>query len=263
MDVYHCCAFTHSHLPAYDVGMSSVCSFIKTKPNGFFTDDFTHDPAPEGVRRDVAPAPGVRVPEYKEDINDEGIQITLFSAMSSLMLIVKPMIKDKANEPYLFSRWGAMLAKLGLPDLIKGAAKDAVEMQISAFSNVCPMYPKRNHMMKKFIIREITENMASHTLTAKALLEQVKMVWEHHGMQSLRLMYDLVKDGNDALCAATLAEEGIRLITGYRNLSADLASMAPYAGILNMVPPSLTVANFPNLYHLMKLYHEHAKTMKN
>lgn len=81
-----------------------------------------------------------------------------------------------------------------------------------------------------------------------AVLGQVKMVWEYHGMCSYRLMDQIIFMDSPALGIEAIAREACIFKKHYASLQEKMGVHFPYTGVLGLVPADLTISRYPNLY---------------
>lgn len=105
----------------------------------------------------------------------------------------------------------------------------------------------KSKFIKMFISLESNGDLPIDPVRA-AVIAQIKMVWEFHGMCSYRLMDQMIFTDSPVLGIETIAREACTFRKHYSALQAKMGVHFPYAGVLGLVPADISISKFPNLY---------------
>lgn len=128
------------------------------------------------------------------------------------MLMVKPLNEKEANYDYLRKRWAAALASLGISDQTneKGAGPVCKDILVE-FNEYIQSHPTiRNAYIRLALMKMLKETTPNDAVT-KALVTQIKLVWEDHGMCTTKLMEGIVDQNTPLLSCSNVADEAIAL----------------------------------------------------
>lgn len=211
-------------------------------PEGTFTGTFTHHPTPAGRSADVQ-----RKDDwiYKETITEEHKQSAIFLAMAGWMVLVKVVDELKGNYVYIEKRWKAAITGLSLTDKVCNVSKKEVIAAVSESMN--KSREVNSKFIRMFIATDIAGELPIDPVRA-AMITQVKMVWEFHGMCSYRLMDQMIFIDSPVLGIETVAREACAFKRQYSALKERMGDQFPYAGVLGMVPIEMSISRYPNLY---------------
>lgn len=239
-DPVHCTA-RHLHHDFQSVVASAMCGLVGHVPDRTFVGTFTHPPQPVGY------SDRERDEEwyYQEEIDDSHRQGAFFLAVAGWMTMVKPIDELKGNYIYVEKRWKAAITGLGLTDRACHESKRELLTSVSEVMN-------RSRSVKETFIRMFISLESAGSLPTDvaraAVISQIKMVWEYHGMCSYRLMDDMVFIDSPVLGIETVAGEACAFKRHYTALQTKMGVHFPYAGVLGMVPADISIGRYPNLY---------------
>lgn len=239
-DPAHCTA-RHTHHDFQSVVASAMCGLVGQVPDGMFLGTFTHLPTPVG-----APA-GERDETwiYREELDDQHKQGALFLAMAGWMTLAKMVDELKNNYIYVEKRWRAAVTGLGLTDKVCHTSKKDLLLSISEEMN--KSREVKSKFIKMFIALESSGDLPLDTVRA-AIISQIKMVWEFHGLCSYRLMDQMIFVDSPILGIETIAREACAFKEHYDSLQNKMGVHFPYAGVLRLVPADISISKYPNLY---------------
>lgn len=256
VDPVHCVVANHTHLPSSSICLSLVCSFLGDIPKGHHQAIFKHQVAPNEEEQKKG--------LYKEPSIDKAGQMCRYLAMSALMLMVKPLNENEANYEYLRKRWTAALAGVGISDQTneKGAGPDCREILVE-YNNYIQSHTTIKRAYIKLALMKILKGTTPNDDVTKALITQVKLVWEDYGLCTTKMMESIIDQNAPLLSCANVAEEAIALKKAIRNVKRNLGDLYPYAGVLGLIPDSLHNSKYPNLYNIVKVQARSVKSMSN
>lgn len=239
-DPVHCVVANHTHLSAGSICLSIVCSFIDDIPKGYHEGMFTHQNAPS----EKEPKKGL----YTEPPISKAGQLCRYLAMGSLMIMVKPLNEKEANYEYLRKRWSAALASLGISDQTneKGAGPVCKEI-LKEFNEYIHAHPTIKNAYVKLTLMKMLKGTLPPDSVTRALVTQIKLIWEEYGMCTTKLMEGIVDQNTPLLSCAIVAEEAIALKKAIRRLKESMKELYPFTGVLGLMPESLYNSKFPNL----------------
>lgn len=169
----------------------------------------------------------------------------MFIAMAGWMAIVKMVDDSKNNYVYIEKRWKAAVTGLGLTDKICNTSKKDLLLAISDAVNKSREVKRK--FIRTFISLESNGDLQLDPVRA-AILGQVKMVWEYHGMCSYRLMDQIIFPDSPVLGIEAIAREACSFRKHYSSLQNKMGIHFPYTGVLGLVPADLNISKYPNLY---------------
>lgn len=240
-DPVHCTA-RHRHHEFQATVASLMCGLVGRVPGGMFVDTFTHGQVPPARRDEEEREPSWT---FREEITDEHKQSALFLALVGWMSIVKVVDDTKGNYLYVEKRWKAAITGLGLTDRVCNTNKKAV---IECASNAMNKSRDiKNKFIKMFLTMNIEGSLPTDSARA-AMISQIKMVWEFSGMCSYRLMDAIIFIDSPVLGIETVAKEACAFRKVYSKLQDQMGTQFPYAGVLGLIPPDMSISHFPNLY---------------
>lgn len=240
-DPVHCTA-RHLHHDFQSVVTSMMSGLIGQVPDNTFRGTFTHIHKPPNI-----PAEGPRGEDwgYRETIEEAHKQGAMLMAMAGWMAMVKMVEDAKNNYVYIEKRWKAAVTSLGLTDKVCTSSKKDLVLAISDAVN-------RNREVKSKFIRTFISLESNGGLPVDpvraAVLGQVKMVWEYHGMCLYRLMDQNIFTDSPVLGIEAIAREACAFRKHYSSLQEKMGVHFPYTGVLGLVPADLTISKYPNLY---------------
>lgn len=239
-DPVHCTA-RHVHHDFQSVVASAMCGLVGHVPNNTFLGSFTHLPLPIGT-------PDRERDEdwyYQEEVEDNHRQGAFFLAMAGWMTMVKAIDDLKGNYVYVEKRWKAALTGLGLTDKVCHENNKDILSSVSEAMNRSRSV--RETFIRMFISLESSGAMPTDIVRV-AVISQIKMVWEYHGMCSYRLMDEMIFIDSPVLGIETIAREACTFKRHYTALKTKMGIHFPYAGVLGMVPADINIGKYPNLY---------------
>lgn len=151
----------------------------------------------------------------------------------------------KNNYVYVEKRWKAAVTGLGLTDKICTVSKKDLLLSISDAVN--KSRDVKSKFVRMFIALESNGDLPIDPIRA-AVLSQVKMVWEYHGMCSYRLMDQMIFTDSPVLGIEAIAREACSFRRHYAGLKDKMGIDFPYTGVLGLVPADINISKYPNLY---------------
>lgn len=239
-DPVHCTA-RHVHHDFQSVVASAMCGLVGHVPTETFERSFTHLELPIGT-------PDRDRDEdwyFREELNDQHIQGVFFLAMAGWMVMVKPIDDLKGNYVYIEKRWKAAVTGLGLTDRVCTENKKEVLNSVSEAMNRSRTVKEK--FIRMFISLENSGELPVEAVRA-AVISQIKMVWEYHGMCSYRLMDDMIFIDSPILGIETIAREACAFKRHYDALKTKMGVHFPYSSVLGMIPADINIGKYPNLY---------------
>lgn len=236
----HCTA-RPVHTDFQSVVASAMCGLVGQVPDNTFLSTFTHLPKPVGApdgERDVDWI-------YREDLTDQHEQGAFFIAMTGWMTMVKAVDELKNNYVYIEKRWKAALTGLGINDRVCVTSKKELITSVSEEMN--RSREVKNRFIRMFIALESSGDLPIDAIRA-AVIAQIKMVWEFHGLCSYRLMDQMIFVDSPILGIETIAREACNFKKHYTALQTKMGVHFPYAGVLGLVPADINISKYPNLY---------------
>lgn len=152
--------------------------------------------------------------------------------------MVKPIDDLKGNYVYVEKRWKAALTGLGLTDKVCHKNKKDLLTSVSEVMN------RSRSVTEKFIKMFISLESAGELpidVVRVAVISQIKMVLEYHGMCSYRLMDEMIFIDSPALGIETVAREACTFKRHYTALKNKMGVHFPYSGVLGMVPADINI----------------------
>lgn len=117
----------------------------------------------------------------------------------------------------------------------------------------------KEKFIRMFISLETSGELPVEAVNA-AMISQIKMVWEYHGMCSYRLMADMIFIDSPILGIEAVAREACAFKRHYDALQTKMGIHFPYSSVLGMIPSDINIGKYPNLY-LVAI--SHAKSTGN
>lgn len=205
-DPIHCIVGAHTHLSASEVCYSAICSLFQKSPGD------TYERIWEHVDKATASAEQIENGEATEEQIEKGPQMCYFVGMSAVLILVKPLMAKGENYEYLTKRWKALLAGLNMNNgLETGLAGKTCQDILMKFSEEVAANKRLRDIYVRFILRLLIEEKYPTDTTTRAVIDQIKMVWDLYGMYTITSMERIVNENVMPLGCATIAEEAIHL----------------------------------------------------
>lgn len=222
-DPVHCTA-RHVDHDIQSVVASAMCGLVEHVPTETFERSFTHLELPLGTPDRDRDADWY----FKEELDDSHLQGVFFLAMAGWMVIVKPVDDLKGNYIYIEKRWRAALTGLDLTDRVCTEIKKILLNSISEAMNRSRAVKEK--FIRMFISLDTAGELPVEAVKA-AVISQIKMVWEYHGMCSYRLMDELIFIDSPILGIETIAREACAFKVHYDALKTKMGVHFPYSSV--------------------------------